>query len=79
MQVEQVLERKSILVGKRSSDAPYIYVDWGEDVRRQHDAALPQYAHAGGRGYFRTRVVQKYLQEGTLERIPESPEFSYPI
>lgn len=78
------------------SEASYIYVDWGEDFRRQHDVALPQYAHAstnfdmgplalhyllkmGGCGYFRTRVVHEYLQDGTLERIPEFPEFTYPI
>jgi DNA-binding transcriptional LysR family regulator len=33
----------------------------------------------GGSGYFRTRVVQRYLDEGTLELVPQSPEFSYPI
>jgi DNA-binding transcriptional LysR family regulator len=33
----------------------------------------------GGRGYFRTRVVQKHIEEGTLEQVPDSPEFSYPI
>lgn len=33
----------------------------------------------GGSGYFRTRVVQKYLKEGRVEVVPQSPEFSYPI
>ncbi len=33
----------------------------------------------GGSGYFRTRVVQKYLKEGRIEVVPQSPEFSYPI
>jgi len=33
----------------------------------------------GGRGYFRTRVVQKQIEEGKLEQVPDSPEFSYPI
>lgn len=33
----------------------------------------------GGSGYFRTRVVQKYLEEGMVEIVPQSPEFSYPI
>ena len=33
----------------------------------------------GGRGYFRTRVVQRYLDEGVLKRVEQAPEFSYPI
>lgn len=33
----------------------------------------------GGSGYFRTRVVQPYLEEGLLEREFSAPEFSYPI
>ncbi|WP_150301613.1 LysR family transcriptional regulator [Pseudomonas profundi] len=32
----------------------------------------------GGAGYFRTRVVQSYLDEGVLERVPQAPEFSFP-
>lgn len=33
----------------------------------------------GGTGYFRTRVVQSYLDSGVLERVPKAPEFNYPI
>jgi len=33
----------------------------------------------GGRGYFRTRVVQRYLEEGVLKRVEQAPEFSYPV
>lgn len=33
----------------------------------------------GGNGYFRTRVVAKFIADGTLERLPDAPEFSYPI
>lgn len=33
----------------------------------------------GGNGYFRTRVVQKYLVSGELERVGGAPEFSYPV
>lgn len=33
----------------------------------------------GGSGYFRTRVVQPHLQEGRLQRVPEAPEFPYPV
>jgi DNA-binding transcriptional LysR family regulator len=41
--------------------------------------ALQYLIQNGGRGYFRTRVVQAYLDEGVIERTPEAPEFSYPI
>lgn len=33
----------------------------------------------GGNGYFRTRVVQKYLATGVLEKVIDAPEFSYPV
>ena len=33
----------------------------------------------GGNGYFRTRVVQKYLDNGELELVRAAPEFSYPV
>ncbi|MOA57432.1 hypothetical protein D3C78_1816070 [compost metagenome] len=32
----------------------------------------------GGSGYFRTRVVQSYLDKKVLQRVPKAPEFSYP-
>ena len=32
----------------------------------------------GGSGYFRTRVVESYLERGVLERVPQAPEFTYP-
>lgn len=96
VQVEQLLEEKLVLVRSISNPTPYIYVDWGERFRRQHDAALPQYARSslvldlgplalnyiltrGGSGYFRTRVIQRYLDEGLVELVPQAPEFSYPV
>jgi DNA-binding transcriptional LysR family regulator len=96
MQVEQVLEEKLVMVRSTKKSEPYVFVDWGEDFRQQHNAALPQFANTslsvnfgplaliylqqnGGSGYFRTRVVQTYLQDGTLELVPEAPEFSYPV
>ncbi|HEU4709515.1 MAG TPA: LysR family transcriptional regulator [Methylophilaceae bacterium] len=96
IQVEQLIEEKLVMVQSASNPAPYIYIDWGEAFRRQHDAALPQYARAslalnlgplalnyilqkGGSGYFRTRVVQQHLEEGRLELVPDTPEFSYPV
>ncbi len=95
LQVEQVLEEKLILVRQPQRPEPYVYIDWGEDFRRQHDAALPDKAKAalsfnhgplalqyllasGGSGYFRTRVVQSYLDSGALERVAKAPEFNYP-
>lgn len=33
----------------------------------------------GGSGYFRTRVVQPWLEQGLLERVPGASEFSYPV
>ncbi|MFJ3483546.1 LysR family transcriptional regulator [Pseudomonas sp. NPDC090202] len=40
--------------------------------------ALQYLLDNGGSGYFRTRVVQSYLDRGVLERVPLAPEFSYP-
>lgn len=96
MQVEQVLEEKLVMVRSTKKSEPYVFIDWGEDFRQQHNAALPQLANTslsvnfgplaliylqqnGGSGYFRTRVVQTYLQDGSLELVPEAPEFSYPV
>lgn len=41
--------------------------------------ALQYLLQCGGRGYFRTRVVQKYLETGLLARVEQAPEFSYPV
>lgn len=96
LQVEQLLEEKLVLVRSVRQPEPYVYVDWGEAFRQQHDTALPHLARAGltldlgplalyyilengGSGYFRTRVVQRYLDQGRLEVVPRSPEFSFPI
>lgn len=96
LQVEQLLEEKLIQIRLPQAPEPYIYIDWGDAFRRQHDAALPGQAKAalsfnlgplalqyilenGGSGYFRTRVVQHYLDNGVLERVPKAPEFSYPV
>lgn len=96
MQVEHLLEEKLIMVRTVAREGPYVYVDWGDDFRRQHDGALPHLARPGlilnlgplalhylleygGSGYFRTRVVQRPLEEGRLERVQDMPEFSYPV
>lgn len=41
--------------------------------------ALQTILQKGGQGYFRTRVVQPYLNEGTLITVANAPEFSYPV
>jgi DNA-binding transcriptional LysR family regulator len=39
--------------------------------------ALEYVLAQGGSGYFRTAVVQPFLDDGRLELVPESPEFPY--
>ena len=95
LQVEQLMEEKLIRIRRKDKPEPYIYIDWGQAFRRQHDAALPECARPalsfnlgplalqfilenGGSGYFRTRVVQSYLDSGIFERVPQAPEFTYP-
>lgn len=41
VQVEQILEEKLIQIESAKGPNPYIYVDWGPEFRREHDAALP--------------------------------------
>lgn len=98
LQVELLREERLVMVRTPGADAaaPYLYVDWGELFRREHDAALPLFAspviavnlgplalhyllNHSGMGYFRLGVVQPYLDQGRLERVPEMPEFSYPV
>ena len=91
----QQQEEKLIQVCSVAQPEPYIYIDWGEAFRKQHDAAMPEKAKAalsfslgplalqylvqnGGAGYFRTRVVQSYLDNGILQRVERAPEFTYP-
>ncbi|KAF1029853.1 MAG: HTH-type transcriptional regulator GltR [Pseudomonas sp.] len=40
--------------------------------------ALQYILENGGAGYFRTRVVQSYLDSGVFERVHKAPEFSFP-
>ncbi len=41
--------------------------------------ALHTILQEGGRGYFRTRVVEPHIAEGTLQRVAQAPEFSWPV
>ncbi|MCB5186295.1 LysR family transcriptional regulator [Methylobacillus gramineus] len=96
MQVTEILEEKLICIRSKKTAEPYIFIDWGDEFRVQHDTALSGQLKSsmsvnlgplalfhilehGGSGYFRTRVVQKYLDEGILEIVPQTPEFSHPI
>lgn len=96
VQVELLMEEKLIQVRHPQRPEPYVFVDWGDDFRQRHNAALPHNSRAevsfnlgplalqyilasGGSGYFRTRVVQSYLDCGMLERVEQVPEFIYPV
>ena len=46
IQIEQLLEEKLIFIHSKKDPEPYIYVNWGESFRKQHDVALPEYARA---------------------------------
>lgn len=46
VQVEELLEEKLILVAAKSRPDPYIYIDWGQHFREQHDVALPEFARS---------------------------------
>lgn len=41
--------------------------------------ALYTILEKGGRGYFRTRVVESYIADGALARVAHVPEFSWPV
>ena len=43
VQVEELLEEKLIFVANKNKPEPYIYIDWGEYFRNQHDVALPEF------------------------------------
>ena len=94
--VELLMEEKLIHVQSTKCSQPNLFVDWGEEIKAQYDAVLPNprqqgfktnlgplalkvMLSQGGNGYFRTRVVQKYLASGELERVSGAPEFSYPV
>jgi len=41
--------------------------------------ALYSILQKGGRGYFRTRVAEPYIEQGRLQRVAQAPEFSWPV
>ncbi len=94
VQVEQLLEEKLILVTtNKPAPYVYIHwgQEFKEEhdkvfpEHRQPDVsfnlgpiALQYILENGGSAYFRTRVVQSYLEHGVLSRVPQAPEFTYP-
>lgn len=96
--IEEILIDEIILAStERSASGDkwkkrYIYVDWGESFRREHDQALPdvtpsihcglgQFAldyilNNGGSGYFPVRLVDRQLRQGTLHRVRGTPTMS---
>ena len=46
LQVELLLEERLVQVRHPRQPAPYVFVDWGEDFRQRHNAALPGHARA---------------------------------
>lgn len=41
--------------------------------------ALQYILRHGGRGYFRARVIERHLADGTLARVDDVPEFTWPL
>lgn len=64
LQVEQLLEEKLIQVRLVANPEPYIYIDWGKDFRRQHDAALPDKAKAALSFNLGPLALQYILENG---------------
>ena len=46
IQVEELLEEKLILVAAKGRPEPYIYIDWGQHFREQHNVALPEFTRS---------------------------------
>lgn len=94
LQVEQLMEEKLIRVRRVGQPEPYIYIDWGEAFRRQHDAALPDCARPALSFNLGPLALQFILEQGgsgyfrrgwcrptskgVVERVPQAPEFTYP-
>lgn len=64
LQIEQLLEEKLIQVRATHAPEPYVYIDWGEDFRRQHDAALPECARAALSFNLGPLALQYILEQG---------------
>lgn len=94
LMVELLMEEKLIHVQHPEQPQPNFFIDWGPEFKAQYDQVVSrQVAYAfnlgplalkillkqGGNGYFRTRVVQPYLDSGALVRVEDAPEFTHPL
>lgn len=68
----------------------YVFVDWGESFRQTHEKlnvdspppvhfgvgppALQYILQNGGSGFFPTRMIRRYEDDGTLQRVPKVDE-----
>lgn len=64
MQIELLLEEKLVMLRTPHTDLPYVYVDWGEIFRQNHDAALPELARAAVTFDLGPLALQYLLQSG---------------
>jgi DNA-binding transcriptional LysR family regulator len=64
IQVEQLLEEKLIMVRAKHNAEPYVFVDWGETFRQQHNAALPHFARAALQISLGPLALQYILENG---------------
>jgi len=62
-------QHDSAFPGKRRAE---LSIDFGV-------LALEYLLQHSGTGYFRARVVQRYIEEKKLHPVPNAPEFTYPI
>lgn len=95
LKIEQLLEEKLIMVAAASPEpyiyvdwgpAYEKQHDSAFPGRRRAELsidfgllALEHLLQYSGTGYFRARVVQRYIEEKKLFPVPDAPEFTYPI
>ncbi len=95
LKIELLLEEKLIMVSATSSDPYIyvdwgpVYAQQHDSAfpgKRRAELsidfgllALEYLLQGSGTGYFRARVVQRYIEEKKLLPVPNAPEFTYPI
>jgi len=95
LKIEQLLEEKLIMVSAASPepyifvDWGPVYKEQHDSAfpgkRRSEISfdfgllALEYLLQYSGTGYFRARVVQRYIEEKKLYLVPNAPEFTYPV
>lgn len=64
LHVEPIVEERLIHVRNPQNPEPYVYVEWGESFRQQHDAALPEHSKAELAFNHAPLALQYILQHG---------------